>query len=179
MRTSRMTVKLGRALGAATLLAGVLAGPVTVVAAAEASATMLQGQFQNWATGGCLDSNFNGDVYTLPCQQGNNYQRWIIEGPTFHTAGYDEWRIQNVATGKCLWMADWFEDTGKVGTSTCGSLKGLIYNQSILGRGPNWSNVQLWVPFDNRCLDTHYVGDAYARECNFGTYETWRLIWRS
>src|SRR5262245_42397675 len=49
---------------------------------------------RSWATGRCLDSNFAGNVYTLPCQPGNNYQTWM------RMRGGNE--VKNMATGMCL-----------------------------------------------------------------------------
>lgn len=51
---------------------------------------------RNVATGRILDSNGNGDAYTLP-SNGGNYQKWHIEpthNGTFH--------LVNFATGKRL-----------------------------------------------------------------------------
>jgi len=47
--------------------------------------------YQNVSTGFCLDSNANGNVYTLSCN-GGNYQNWEQHGLT----------LRNVSTGFCL-----------------------------------------------------------------------------
>ena len=51
--------------------------------------------FKNLATGFCLDSNSNGQVYTMQCN-GGSYQKWINIG-TPDTVIY-----KNLATGFCL-----------------------------------------------------------------------------
>src|SRR5687768_12145645 len=78
---------------------------VSVVGVSEAQAApALTIQLQNWATGWCLDSNLNGDVYALPCQRGNGYQTWEIYGPDSVPGanGHQRWVLKNVATGRCL-----------------------------------------------------------------------------
>jgi hypothetical protein len=48
---------------------------------------------QDEQTGRCLDSNYNGDVYTLPCN-GGEYQNWYT--------GYFNDSIYNDQTHRCL-----------------------------------------------------------------------------
>ncbi len=57
---------------AACASAATLAMPATANAATEAASTQT---FKNVATGFCLDSNANRDVYTLGCN-GGSYQKW-------------------------------------------------------------------------------------------------------
>ncbi|GJF35188.1 hypothetical protein KNE206_78880 [Kitasatospora sp. NE20-6] len=76
---------------------------VTASAAALAISTALTGtaqatpiagtyEFISRVKGNCLDSNSSGQVYDLPCNNGN-YQKWIRD-----TNG----TIRDVATGRCL-----------------------------------------------------------------------------
>ncbi|MFF3764134.1 ricin-type beta-trefoil lectin domain protein [Streptomyces sp. NPDC001922] len=44
----------------------------------------------------CLDSNRDGDVYTRPCQSGNNNQKW------YETKTSTGWQLKNKKTGRCL-----------------------------------------------------------------------------
>ncbi|MFI7502743.1 RICIN domain-containing protein [Streptomyces sp. NPDC049687] len=57
--------------------------------------TTTQYQIKSYAYGGCLDSNYAGDVYLLGCN-GGNYQRWakVDAGGAFY--------IVNMQTGRCL-----------------------------------------------------------------------------
>jgi ricin-type beta-trefoil lectin protein len=73
-----------------TLMAPAMASatPSTTAARAEVTST-----FRDVSTGFCLDSNTNGQVYTLPCN-GGNFQNWIISG----SGG----TVRDVATGRCL-----------------------------------------------------------------------------
>jgi hypothetical protein len=53
------------------------------------------------ATGKCLDSNFDGVVYTNPCQDGNQWQEWAI------ASGWDSLNnyvlnIWDIHTARCL-----------------------------------------------------------------------------
>jgi ricin-type beta-trefoil lectin protein len=60
--------------------------------------SQLHGQWvwKDTATGFCLDSNGDQEVYTLACN-GGNYQRWNV----WYT-GANGYQIKNVSTGFCL-----------------------------------------------------------------------------
>ncbi|MEU7619778.1 RICIN domain-containing protein [Micromonospora rifamycinica] len=154
---------------AAVMLAG---GGVALSAAPAAAAYEFTGQFQNHATGMCLDSNGSGSIYTLPCQAGNNWQTWIVTSAGKAPSGYDRVTVRNRQSGLCLDM--WEFGGPQQHANPCnGSLR-----QLIEGYGPNWNQVSLRLNFfDTRyiCVDTHGSGDAYARACNYGSYQTWRL----
>jgi hypothetical protein len=90
-------------LGAAVFVAG---GAVPASAASALSVV----SWQNVGTTNCLDSNYNGDVYSLPCN-GGNYQNWNLS-PSTSGGVY----IQNAQTGLCL--GDWF---GNIYTWSCSS----------------------------------------------------------
>ncbi|MEV5348630.1 hypothetical protein [Streptomyces achromogenes] len=86
-------------LAAIVATAGVVAPPAQ--AGDGPGAIWYTGIIRSWAQGRCLDSNDNGDVYTIPCN-GGQYQQWwitIVEHPE------NEWatvQIQNVKTHRFL-----------------------------------------------------------------------------
>ncbi|MFI9550199.1 RICIN domain-containing protein [Nonomuraea endophytica] len=79
---SRNLRRLLLVVTALTAFTGVIATP------AHTETTILR----NWATGLCLESNHDGHVYTLPCQDGNNWQTWVMYFPT------DRWDVANFAS---------------------------------------------------------------------------------
>jgi hypothetical protein len=163
----------------AMIVSGLLA------AASPASAYTLVGKFQNHQSGLCLDSGFPssgsafGPVYTLPCQNGNNWQTWEVAGPKGTSRfGYQLVQIKNRATGMCLNMDEY--GGPRLYTYSCGSGRPPA-TDVVEGVGPNWQNVSLRREhYQDRliCLDTHGASarDAYARSCNDGAYQDWRLL---
>jgi serine/threonine-protein kinase len=148
------------------LVIGVTASAVGISTQSAQAAVTLTFHLQDWATGRCLDSNTAGDVYTSPCQSGNNWQTWrIYTYPP--TSDVD---LQNVATGR--WLT-WDGSSSTVRTSSSYSF--LADAQAL---GPNWGNVHLdYDPHrdgSNHCLDSNGSGAAYVIACNYGTYQTWR-----
>lgn len=76
------------ALGGSTVIASVLAVAITSTAASADT-------YQDVATGFCLDSNANRQVYTLGCN-GGSYQKWSVSNVGSVRV------LKNVATGFCL-----------------------------------------------------------------------------
>ncbi|SHH89993.1 Cytolethal distending toxin A/C domain-containing protein [Streptomyces sp. 3214.6] len=127
---------------------------------------------RNWETGRCLDSNWEGQVYTNPCDQGNDYQTWTVVYKG-HSA-FDEVQIVNKATQRCLYSND--NPALVLATVPC---EGVPAGQTpgagqLWGAdGSGWDNVQLkrawW------CLDSNRGGSAYVQGCNGGNYQHWKL----
>ncbi|MFY1682787.1 RICIN domain-containing protein [Micromonospora sp.] len=172
-----MTVRRGNTtwrgvLARLTATMMLVAGAAVASASPAAAGYEFTGQFQNFATGMCLDSNSVGSIYTLPCQAGNNWQTWTVTSAGKAPSGYDRVTIRNRQTGRCIEMWEYGGPQQHAYECT-GSLK-----QQIEGYGPNWNQVSLRLNyFDTRyiCVDTHGSGEAYARACNYGGYQTWRL----
>jgi hypothetical protein len=157
---------IGRRPVRIALVIGIAASALAFTAS-SAQAYTYQWQFQNWATGRCLDSNAAGDVYTSPCQRGNNWQTWTVEG-TPQSIGGDEVYLENVATGRVL---NYFNGDGWVSTQTS------YYYAKGYAVGPNWSNVHFthYTPFDQSvCLDSNASGQAYNLVCSGNANQTWR-----
>lgn len=97
--------------GLVAALAGVLTLTTSLTAASATSATEAAadsappiasaagGPIKNRATNYCLDANYEGRVYTHPCN-GGNFQNW-----TTVWAGYGM-KIVNIATAQCLTIAE-------------------------------------------------------------------------
>jgi hypothetical protein len=130
-------------------------GLFLTAAPGTASATTVVNTVVDSQTGRCLDSNFNGNVYTLPCN-GGSYQDWYLPNNTPQTI--------NFQTGRCL-------DSN--------------YNGNVYTLPCNGGNYQNWYfsPFDGtivdfqtgRCLDSNYNGNVYTLPCNGGSYQAWHL----
>lgn len=81
--------RTGRRLWLAVALAALALGVLPAPAAAAGSPNY---RYVNLETGRCLDSNYAGNVYTLPCN-GGNFQNW---------GGVNTGRLVNRETGLCL-----------------------------------------------------------------------------
>lgn len=133
---------------------------------------------RNWETGRCLDSNSPGAVYTNPCQQGNDYQKWQVY--RVERGDYDHVVLMNQATRNCLYIPD---DLGSgVSAVGCGPIIDIPVKPQIHWRavGTSWNQVQFtgvdpanvnWY----RCLDSNRNGSAYVQACNGGGFQKWKL----
>src|SRR5215469_12921203 len=123
----------------------------------------------------CLDSNYLGWVYTLPCN-GGDYQSWTITGnPNPNSVSYviPNAQIWNDQTGRCLGVGDlhqlyttlcstpltffpwWYDPT------TYWTIRDIAGFPTITS---NWTG---------ECLDSDYNGNAYPLPCNGGMYQLW------
>ncbi|MET8140420.1 hypothetical protein ABZU32_08945 [Sphaerisporangium sp. NPDC005288] len=172
----------------AALMLVLLPGVALATPSQAAGLFTFRGHLQQWATGRCLDGNYQV-LYTSPCQAGNNWQTWEIKGNygprPGHRAGtpdYNVVQIRNMHTKLCIEM---FEGTIEITREYTLRMRDCVSDpihndtQGLDARGPNYNNVQFVNPFDGPiCIDAGSNGKAYALECNYGTYQTWRLTMR-
>ncbi|MFG2971073.1 hypothetical protein ACGFZS_48175 [Streptomyces sp. NPDC048288] len=128
---------------------------------------------RNWNYGVCLDSNAAGDLYTNPCQEGNNYQKWVIVYDSH--VNYGQVKIYNVATGRYLWWAQTTPFTQVYFPST-----DPYYQQQIWEAvGSSWDKFQLkdpdWSYGAHWCLYADGNGDAHATGCNPNGTNLWKF----
>ncbi|WP_329222385.1 ricin-type beta-trefoil lectin domain protein [Streptomyces sp. NBC_01485] len=128
---------------------------------------------RNWETGRCLDSNAVGQVYTNPCQQGNDYQTWTVVYKA--RMDHDIVQIVNKATQRCLYWND--KPALVLATVACEVSWTQDPSASLLWRaaGSSWDNVQLTDIHASKCLDSNRGGSAYMHDCNGGGYQHWKL----
>ncbi|WP_157876602.1 RICIN domain-containing protein [Streptomyces graminilatus] len=136
--------------------------------AGTASAYVGPNLLRNWETGRCLDSNSSGQVYTNPCQTGNDYQTWNMLFSR-HDA-YDIVEVQNKATGLCLR----YDINRRMITANClGS--GGAHAGLWAAVGSSWDKVQLKSAFGgNECVD-NTSGGVSLRGCYNTGLQLWKL----
>ncbi|WP_416979403.1 RICIN domain-containing protein [Streptomyces sp. T028] len=138
-------------------------------AASAAVPTLGPAHLSSLATGRCLDGGpadegGRGDVYTNPCQSGNQWQQWQVE--IVYHASYDVVMVRHTATNTCL-----SQQLGLV-TLPC---NGGDASQLWQAKGSGWNDVELRdMPLAN-CLDADGTGSAYMLGCNGGPYQHWKL----
>jgi hypothetical protein len=126
---------------------------------------------RSWTQGQCLDSNYNGNVYSLPCNWGN-YQNWQIvyagRGLNLESVYY----LQDAQTGLCL-----ENNTGAfIFTAPClNSTEQWWYaNEYVDVHGHTVINFETYAL--NGCLDANVPnGVPYVYPtCYTGGYQDWK-----
>jgi hypothetical protein len=152
----------------ATGAVGTVGAVGTTPAHASSTVRLIDGQ-----TGWCLDSNYSGNVYTLPCN-GGNFQNWLMV--PVHQSN-DTFAFRDAQTGTCLY--DFYINSGLEGvrTAPCDyNAPEQQFGESFPAMGVR--NFASW--WDSRdCLDSNYgtgtVGAAYETPCNGGPWQVWQL----
>jgi len=139
------------AFGGSAVFASILTAAVTAVAANGNT-------YQNLATGFCLDSNANGQVYTLGCN-GGSYQKWVV------TSNGATRIFKNLATGFCLDS----NANGQVYTLGCNG--GSYQKWVVTSSGATRIFKNLATGF---CLDSNAERRVYTLGCNGGSYQKWQ-----
>lgn len=165
-RTRGRMVSSRRTMASRLLIVSGMLFSSFLVASPQASAAGIHA-IRNWETGRCLDSNMNGDVYTLPCEANNNHQKWAwnIEGNN----GHEIITLYNQAMGPFRALGTNLPFGGRVFT-------GSPQYYRWTGVGSDWQHVQLRnTQLGTDCLDSNYNGDVYLVPCNGGGYQLWHF----
>jgi serine/threonine-protein kinase len=154
---------------------------ITAASPAQAYTYIGENVIRNWETGLCLDSNWAGDVYTLPCELGTNpHQVWEVYHQSRNSAGVPIVQLKNKATGRCLDTADGSNPV-TVSISHCPAYPAAwlppayVYETFFYATGEPLYRTQFRSYYSSGyCLDSNRSGDVYSIPCNGGNYQNWR-----
>ena len=129
--------------------------------ASDASAQSFGGTtLRNDVTRKCLDSNYEGRVYTLACN-GGRFQTWVPIKPGTSNL----YVIKNLETGRCL-------DSNALGNAyaiACNGGNFQVWIQTFFSNGrKSYTNLAT-----GRLLDSNAQGDVYTLPYNPGRYQLW------
>ncbi|MEU7162636.1 RICIN domain-containing protein [Streptomyces chrestomyceticus] len=163
---SKRTVVSGLAavLGASAML---LAGMPGSASATEVGIQAVGNQYKNEKTELCLDSDYQGNVYTKSCawDKHNAYQQWNVYRIDIPGFEFDEFILANVQTNRCL-------ETGSgdsVRTAPCSYSESQQWTKSTYNGAWILKNAA-----NHRALDSDHAGQAYTSTFGVGNpYMRW------
>jgi serine/threonine-protein kinase len=164
-RRRRVHVVAGLGMAVAAVFAS-LAAFTPAKALADANSVSIM---RSWATGVCLDSNYDGAAYVLPCN-GGNFQNWYIDwGHKVDDEGHYLVELRDNETDLCLDVTTTSTSAAPLTTAPC-----------------DWGNsAEVWVWYGNptvgqyhnevsgACLDNNGAA-LYTLACNEGGNQDWR-----
>jgi len=144
------------------MLALLAAGAITVAAPAVGARAATTTTLRDVSTLFCLDSNGNGNVYTLPCN-GGNYQNWVFQPVAGYTNAYN---VVDAQTQRCLDS----NASGDVYTLPCNGGNYQNWLMSPTGTSPStFKDVSTLF-----CLDSNTSEKVYTDSCNGGNFQEWQ-----
>jgi hypothetical protein len=132
---------------------------------AHGSSVRATGRLVDYQTGRCLDSNYNGTVYTNPCWRKDNYQIWDLVVDL--DAGRQE--LMDNQTGRCLQGGI---DRRHIRTTPCPA-GNWAFDVARNPRDRAVGNIFDLAYGEAVALDSNYSGHAYEGASNRGRYQEW------
>ncbi|GAA4197819.1 RICIN domain-containing protein [Microbispora amethystogenes] len=164
-----------RKTGAAAMAAAAVMA-VSVTLPAPAQAYVGKHNLKNYATGRCLDSNWDGAVYTLPCAPNgtNAHQMWEPLLQYRDGVNPDIVVLRNDATGRCLARIN---STGELRTIVECDDNDSYATVEWYAQGSSWKRVIFshWYGNTSYAVDSNFTGGAYAQAWNGGLRQQWNF----
>jgi hypothetical protein len=143
-------------LRARSFVYSALIGVIPALTPAASHAT----EIKNVATLRCLDSNYDGSLYTLGCH-GGSYQQWNL---SLNSYGYS---FTNRQTGRCLDS----NTSGHAYTLSCNGGNFQRWRPTFTSNaGGSWEMVNVATL---RVLDSNADGSSYTLFPNWGNFQRW------